>query len=170
METASEGLDYISTNGTLVFPAGSLSQTFNIPIQNDAELELNETILLTLTNFAKASPGPVTEAVLSIIDDEALEAPAGSVDTFFNPFPGPNGFVNALALQLDGRIFAAGDFTVFNNVVRRRVARLHPDGSVDTTFNPGGGADDTISALALQSDEKVVLGGRFTRMGNRNRN
>ena len=170
MGTATEGVDYIATNGTLVFPAGSLSQTFNIPIQDDAQLEVNETIALTLTNFAKASPGPIAEAVLTIIDDEALEAPAGSVDTFFDPNPGPNGFVNTIALLTDGRIFAAGDFTVFNNIVRRRIARLHVDGSVDTSFNPGGGADDTINAMAVQADEKVVVGGRFTRMGNRNRN
>jgi uncharacterized delta-60 repeat protein len=169
MGTASEGLDYISTNGTLVFPAGSVSQTFNVPIQNDPELEVNETIVLTLNNFAKASSGAITQAVLTIIDDEALEAPAGSTDTFFNPIPGPDGFVNAIALLTDGRIFAAGDFTVFNGVVRRRIARLHTDGSVDTAFNPGAGADDTINAIAVQADEKVVVGGRFTRIGNRNR-
>ena len=170
MGTTTEGVDYISTNGTLVFPAGSLSQTFHVPIQDDAQLEVNETIVLTLTNFAKASVGPIPEALLVIIDDEALEAPAGSVDTFFDPFPGPNGFVNTIALLTDGRMFAAGDFTVFNTITRRRIARLHTDGSVDTSFNPGGGADDTISAIAVQSDEKVVVGGRFTRMGNRNRN
>lgn len=169
MGTASEGVDYIATNGTLVFPAGVLSATFHVPIQDDPVLEINETILLTLTNLAKASFGPITQAVLTIIDDEALEAPAGSVDTFFNPVPGPNGFVNAIALLGDGRIFAAGDFTVFNTQVRRRVARLFPDGSVDTTFNPGGGADDTIHAIALQADEKLVVGGRFSRLGNRNR-
>ncbi|PYK31322.1 MAG: hypothetical protein DME57_04155 [Verrucomicrobia bacterium] len=96
MGTATDGLDYLATNGTLVFPAGSLSQTFDIPIQNDAELEVNETILLTLTNFAKASAGAITQAVLTIIDDEALAAPAGSVDTLFDPNPGPNGFVRRL--------------------------------------------------------------------------
>ncbi|HKQ36616.1 MAG TPA: Calx-beta domain-containing protein, partial [Verrucomicrobiae bacterium] len=170
METATEGVDYVATNGTLVFPAGSLSQTFNVPMQDDAQLEVNETIVLTLTNFAKASPGPITDAVLTIIDDEALAAPAGSVDTFFDPNPGPNGFVNAIALLNDGRLFAAGDFTVFNNIVRRRIVRLNTDGSVDTSFNPGGGADDTINAMALQADEKVLVGGRFTRVGNRNRN
>lgn len=170
MGTATEGVDYVLTNGTLVFPDGSLSQTFSIPIQNDGQLEINETIVLTLTNFAKASLGSITEAVLTIVDDEALAAPAGSVDTFFDPNPGPNNFVNAIALLNDGRLFAAGDFTVFNDIVRRRIARLHPDGSVDTSFNPGSGADNTISAIAVQPDEKVVVAGRFTRMGNRNRN
>ena len=108
--------------------------------------------------------------LLTIVDDEALAAPAGSVDTLFDPNPGPNNFVNAIALLDDGRIFAAGDFTVFNNIVRRRIVRLHTDGSVDTSFNPGGGADNTVSAIALQPDEKLVVAGRFTRMGNRNRN
>jgi uncharacterized delta-60 repeat protein len=170
MGTASEGVDYVTTNGTLVFPDGSLFQTFTIPIQDDGQLEVNETIFLTLTNFAKASPGLITQTLLTIIDDEALEAPAGSVDTSFDPNPGPNGFVNAIALLTDGRLFAAGDFTVFNNVVRRRIARLHTDGSLDTSFNPGAGANDSINTIALQPDEKIIVGGRFTRMGNRNRN
>lgn len=35
-------------------------------------------------------------------------------------------------------------------------------GSLDTTFNPGLGANDAIYATALQSDGKIIIGGIFT--------
>jgi hypothetical protein len=36
-----------------------------------------------------------------------------------------------------------------------------PPGSLDIGFDPGTGADNNISAVALQSDGKVVVGGSF---------
>lgn len=168
--TATDGADYYSTNATLVFPDGVTLQTVVLPIVDDLELELSETVQLSLTNFAKASPGVVTNALLTINDDEALAVPAGSVDTFFNPQPGPNNFVNAIALQADGRLVVGGVFTTFNGNNRRRLVRLNTDGSVDPAFNPGEGANDTVQTVAVQSDGKILAGGRFTQMSGRNRN
>ncbi len=37
-------------------------------------------------------------------------------------------------------------------------------GSVDFEFNPGEGANDTVLALALQPDGRVLVGGRFTEL------
>lgn len=41
-----------------------------------------------------------------------------------------------------------------------RLARLHPDGGVDTTFsNPliDGGANPRVQAIAVQSDGKIII-------------
>ena len=41
--------------------------------------------------------------------------------------------------------------------------RLNPDGTRDPTFNAGGaGANNTVSAVTLQSDGKILIGGNFT--------
>lgn len=90
----------------------------------------------------------------------------GSLDATFNP--GTNGIVYALAVQPDGKILVAGDFTTIGgghtgSTARSRIARLLPDGSVDSTFNPG--ANNSVLATALQPDGKVVVGGRFTAIG-----
>lgn len=167
--TATDGVDFLSTNGTLTFPDGVVVQTISVPIYDDSDLEGAENILLSLFNFSKASIGPFPDAALTINDDEAQAVAAGSIDTSFNPIPGPNDFVSAIAIQPDGQIVAAGDFTAFGGVMRRRVARLNIDGSIDATFNPGLGADATVNAVALQPDGKMILGGAFTRIGNRNR-
>ncbi|MEP6512045.1 MAG: delta-60 repeat domain-containing protein, partial [Dokdonella sp.] len=87
----------------------------------------------------------------------------GSVDLTFDP--NANNFVAALALQPDGKLVVGGDFTSLSPnsgtaIPRNRIARLNADGSVDTTFDPN--ANGTVTALALQPDGKLVVGGTFT--------
>lgn len=84
----------------------------------------------------------------------------GSVDTTFDP--NVNSSVTALAIQPDGRILIGGFFSTLNGgaSVRNRVARLNADGSIDANFNPN--ASDTVWALAVQPDGKILLGGNFT--------
>ncbi|MFC5490509.1 delta-60 repeat domain-containing protein [Dokdonella soli] len=90
--------------------------------------------------------------------------PDGSLDTTFQPQV--NGHVAALAQQADGKILIGGSFTQVGACACNRIARLNTDGSVDIGFNPGaGGADSDVYALALQPDGKLVLGGNFTTIG-----
>jgi len=86
----------------------------------------------------------------------------GAVDAAFNTGSGADGSVFAVALQADGKILLGGDFNRINQVERNRIARLNPDGSVDTTFNPGPGPNTGIRSLALQRDGKILIGGVFT--------
>jgi uncharacterized delta-60 repeat protein len=84
----------------------------------------------------------------------------GSLDASFTG-AGANDTVFAVAVQLDGKILIGGAFTNVNGVALNHVARLNSDGSLDTGFTPGVGADDLVSAIALQSDTRIVLGGQF---------
>jgi uncharacterized delta-60 repeat protein len=86
----------------------------------------------------------------------------GTLDTAFNPGTGANGSVMALAIQPNGKILIGGSFTTVNSISLHEVARLLANGSIDTNFNPGTGANGNVQALALQTDGKVVLGGTFT--------
>ena len=78
------------------------------------------------------------------------------------PNSGANDFISSLALQPDGKIIIGGNFTSFNGLGRYHVARLNSNGTLDTTFNPGLGANGTVWAVALQSDGKIFIGGDFT--------
>lgn len=84
----------------------------------------------------------------------------GTLDTSFNPTP--NGAVKAIVVQPDGKILIGGSFTTLQpngaseTTSRNRVARLNPDGTVDS-FDPN--ASDIINAIAIQSDGKILLGG-----------
>ena len=78
----------------------------------------------------------------------------------------------ATALQPDGKVLVAGAFDSVNGVSRPCVVRLHPDGTLDTSFVPQGFIPSSstsrmypsrpISSVVLQpSDGRVVLGGVF---------
>lgn len=49
-----------------------------------------------------------------------------------------------------------------NGTNRNRIVRLNSDGSLDTSFNPGTGADGLVRSIALQPDGNVLIGGNFT--------
>ena len=88
----------------------------------------------------------------------------GTLDTSFgHGLTGADEFVAGLALQSDGKILIAGSFTNVNGVARNRIARLNSNGTLDSTFSDGlAGADGSVTALASQSDGKVLIGGYFT--------
>ena len=94
----------------------------------------------------------------------------GSLDTTFNPGTGADNTVTSIAVQSDGRVLIGGGFTTFNGVGRNRVARLNTDGSLDSSFNPGTGADNTVFSVAVQTDGKVLIGGDFANVGGSGRN
>ncbi|MFN7563600.1 MAG: immunoglobulin domain-containing protein, partial [Prosthecobacter sp.] len=82
---------------------------------------------------------------------------------FSGGLSGTNGFVTSVALQSDGKVLIAGGFTTVNGTARGRIARLHSDGTLDTTFADGlAGANNTISTMSLQSNGKMVITGSFT--------
>jgi uncharacterized delta-60 repeat protein len=165
--SATGDVDFVVTNGTVIFPDGVTSATITIPILNDDFLEGNEQFGLVLNNFLKASPGDFTTAFVTIVDDESLDAPAGSVDTTFEAKP--NGFVTALGLQSSGKLVIGGDFTTINTFGFNRIARLNVTGATDPLFKIGTGANGQVLAIGVQPDDKIVIAGRFTTYNSTNR-
>jgi len=94
----------------------------------------------------------------------------GALDTSFNPGSGANGTVYAVAIQDDGKVIIGGTFTTVNGITRNRIARLNPNGTLDTSFDPGSGANSFVLAAALQVDGKVIIGGTFTTVNGITRN
>ena len=88
--------------------------------------------------------------------------PDGSLDGTFNPAAGTDYPVTSLAIQRDGKILLGGYFNTVNGVTNNFIARLSSDGILDATFNTGSGASDVVYAVALQPDDKVLIGGAFT--------
>jgi uncharacterized delta-60 repeat protein len=88
----------------------------------------------------------------------------GSVDTNFDLNLGANATVRAIAIQITGGILIGGDFTSVNGTNQNHIARLNSDGTLDTNFvaNVGAGVNYTVQAIAVQADNRIVLGGQFT--------
>ncbi|MEG5086314.1 MULTISPECIES: DUF4347 domain-containing protein, partial [unclassified Microcoleus] len=67
-------------------------------------------------------------------------------------------------------IYAGGGFSTVNGTARNNIARMNADGSLDTAFNPTGGMNNAVIALALDSSGKLYAGGWFTTVNGTARN
>jgi len=85
----------------------------------------------------------------------------GSLDRSFDPGQGADGAVRAIVCQPDGRILVGGEFLNCGGILRPRLARLHSNGSLDTSFTPGNGASGPVRAMALQANGRILIGGAF---------
>jgi uncharacterized delta-60 repeat protein len=94
----------------------------------------------------------------------------GSLDTGFDPGSGVVGTVYSLNIQADGKIILTGNFLTYNGIVRNNLARVNSNGSLDTSFDPGTGANFEIADAVLQPDGKLLIGGSFTTYGGVSRN
>lgn len=75
-----------------------------------------------------------------------------------------NGAVYVVVVQLDGKILIGGSFQEVSvnggaAVPRNRIARLNPDSTLDTAFDPN--ANGNVLAIAVQPDGKILVGGYF---------
>jgi uncharacterized delta-60 repeat protein len=75
--------------------------------------------------------------------------------------------VGAIKSQSDGKILTGGSFFDYAGITGRgRLIRLNSDGTLDTTFcnnaSDGSKFSSTVSAIELQSDGKILVGGNFT--------
>jgi len=98
----------------------------------------------------------VTSAVVLLLTLAAQVRAQSALDGFD---PNANGQVRVVAVQPDGKILIGGDFTSVLGVARNRMARLNPDGTLDTAFNPN--VNSTVMAIAVQTDGKILVGGFF---------
>jgi uncharacterized delta-60 repeat protein len=88
----------------------------------------------------------------------------GSRDTSFNVGTGFNaGTVGYTAVtQSDDKLIVGGSFTSYSGSTSNRLVRINTDGTRDSTFNVGNGPNNIASAVAMQSDGKIIVGGQFT--------
>jgi uncharacterized delta-60 repeat protein len=94
----------------------------------------------------------------------------GTLDLSFNPGSGASNSVQTTSILGDGKILIGGDFTSYNGTVRNNIALLNIDGSLDSVFNQGTGASNSVYSISLQSDGNIIIGGNFTSYNSTGRN
>jgi uncharacterized delta-60 repeat protein len=101
--------------------------------------------------------------------DPAFHAPSFASDDYYFSF---RSVVRAVARQADGRILVGGTFRAIDGMPRTNLARLSPDGLLETAFFIPGAApliDGAIDALVEQADGKILIGGSFENVRGRPR-
>jgi uncharacterized delta-60 repeat protein len=80
--------------------------------------------------------------------------PNGSLDTSFGPANASAGAITNVTVLPDDRVFISGSFFQYNGSNQNQMARLLPDGTLDTTFSAPANAG--WWACSVQSNGDVV--------------
>jgi uncharacterized delta-60 repeat protein len=159
----------ITNNGSAPLTGLSLSMQgwhpydFSSSALNVAALAPGESTSFTVA-FAPSGGGH-REALVHILSNDATASPflihlSGTGvhhDSGFSPVV--NGTVHTLITQADGRVLLGGDFSRIGAQFRSHLARLHPNGTLDSTLNPE--ISGAVYTIAIQPDQKILLGGVF---------
>ncbi|MCB9183331.1 MAG: hypothetical protein H6591_05385 [Flavobacteriales bacterium] len=91
----------------------------------------------------------------------------GTLDATFQvgsgfTFPAVGFYPEEVLLDASQRILVVGGFDAYNGVARGRIVRLDPDGSLDSSFDPLGGANTVIRGIALDASGRIHIAGAFT--------
>ncbi len=133
--TATAGLDYTATIGTLTFAPGVTTQVLNIPILNDSLNEADETFTLALSSPTNAILGAVTIATTTITDTITA-----AVTTTLP--------ANVENLTLTGTAAINGTGNAGNNVITGNSGNNTLNGGAgNDTLNGGAGIDTLIGGL-----------------------
>ncbi|HYJ30924.1 MAG TPA: Calx-beta domain-containing protein, partial [Allosphingosinicella sp.] len=121
--TATAGSDYVGTSGTLAFTDNQVSATVTVTINDDGTPELDETVLLNLTNATGGAIIADAQGVGTIVNDDGtpiqvsindvsiVEGNAGtSILTFTVTRTGGTGAFDVNFATVDGSAVAPGDY------------------------------------------------------------
>jgi len=84
----------------------------------------------------------------------------GGIDALFNNGAGFDNSINSVIIQPDDKIIISGSFSSFDNKVYPNIIRFNHNNSIDSTFKPQRGANNTINVASF-SNNKLLLGGDF---------
>jgi len=153
-------------------PDGSFDDAFN---RSGEGLNNMQVFSMALQQDGKILIGGVFGSYNSTVRQNLARLnPDGSLDADFLAAAGTNwisggendlGMITQVAVQPDGRILIGGYFTNVWGAVRRGVARLNSDGSLDPSFDPGDNIreqGEVVLALVIQPNGRIVVGGSFS--------
>jgi uncharacterized delta-60 repeat protein len=164
---------FVCTSFLTTFAAGEVDTNFNVSVRRDGSYAYATAIqpdgkVLVGGLFTTANEAARSGLARFNID--------GTVDTSFDVIDisgdlGQGGKVNAIALQSDGKVLIGGNFSYVNGVLRRTLARLNADGSLDTTFTNYGSnfGGEIYDMKVYPNNQFVIVGGISLNNGNNSR-
>ncbi len=152
--TARTQLAVVNSVGTLK----SMTQLMNIQTPNRAD----DVVKYNASQFLVTHNGGFVNGTASA-GFERLNLD-GTLDATFHANTATISGVRTAAVDATGGIIIGGFFTTINGNSSARIARLDANGNLDMTFrtNTGTGFQNVVTAMAIQSDGKIIVGGGFT--------
>jgi hypothetical protein len=153
--TATPGVDYFALPGVVVIPAGQSSTTIPVTMQDDKNLEPDETVVATITANAAYTVGSPVTAAITILDDDFMTVSVYATGDAAEPAT-----AGKFTLKRDGDLTAA-------LVVNYGVSGTASNGVDYAALNgsvtiPAGAASTEIAVtpiddLLAEGDETVTL-------------
>ena len=150
--------------GQLLLGFSSVPATLSNDIVNAMAIGRGGTIYLG--GSSDASGRGFDFAIAALNPDGSLAGGFGTGGKLLVDFAGGDDSLNALAVQINGDIVAAGSATSPAGVTSVALLRLLPNGSLDARFGSKGkivtsvrGVDEEASSMVIQPDGKIVIGG-----------
>ena len=167
--TATSGVDYTTiAGGTLTFPAGATSQTFNVSVTGDVLDESNETILVSLSDPTNATISTATgtgtiadddaaptSITLTVDDDDVGEGDGATTITVTAAVDGATRFTDARTVRVSvsgSSTAGAVDFSRLVSAFPIRIAAGAASGTGTFVLRP---TDDALD----ETDETVTVSG-----------
>lgn len=140
---------------------GGTDVAWSVAVQTDGKIVLAGFALTPYQNF--------DFSLIRYNPDGTPDLSFGTGGKVLTDFFGSSDRCFAIALQPDGKIVAAGHALSPSYDTNFALARYNPDGILDSTFGIGGkittdffGRNDEARAVALLSDNRIVVGGTAT--------
>lgn len=152
-------------------------------LNSDGTLDANSTLgigpcngikkVIKLPSGKTLIAGGFTQYNETLINNIARLNSDGSIDSSFNIGSAASNMIIDMIVQPDGKILISGFFTLYNGVSRKGIARLNSDGTLDLSFNPGGGVftpTNDIKTIEVVPNGKILVGGILRAYDNITRN
>ncbi len=156
--TATAGSDYVSTNGTLTIPAGSLGKSVTVIVKGDTLVEPDETFFVNLSNPVNAVLGKA-QGTGTIRNDDPQPLPTVSIDDV-SMTEGNSGTANAsflVSLSRTNNVEVKVDFSTANGTAIAGSDYVSTNGTLTI---PAGSLGKFIT-VAVRGDTMVELDENF---------
>jgi uncharacterized delta-60 repeat protein len=162
--TADGALDpSFGVGGEVLFSFSSTAALSNDVL---SDMAVSSTGIIYLAGSSDSAGTDNDFAIAAFNTDGSIDNGFGSGGHTLVEFAGEDAFLNAVALQSDGEIVAAGSATTAAGITSVALAGLLPTGILDPRFGTKGetittvgNLDDEATSIAIQSDDKIVIGG-----------
>lgn len=145
----------------ILLPDGSLDTTFDPGDGFQQEAPISMVVQpdgrMVVMHDAYSYDGTPVKHLTRLTADGSLDT-TFDLDAAFGQYVAPS---ISIAIQPDGRFVVTGYASEIPQGMSRSIVRLMPDGGLDHGFAHGTGATGEITAMAIQSDGKAIIGGYF---------
>jgi len=139
--------------------------SFNNATSSEISQEAFVYKILLLPNGRVLVAGTVTGGIIRLFANGLFDSSSFSGSRLVD------GFIKEIASQSDGKFIVGGEFSRYGNATlsgRGGIARINSNALLDTSFvtgtgfsTPQGGGPAVVNTIAIQADQKVIVGGFF---------